>query len=278
MQSFKCQKNGHSAKECTNPTRRVHCSQDHSVKEGTIAKECARCSNCGGAHATVYQGCRAFQHKLAEASKKINDNKFSVVANKLKPHASTELTLSTEKIVVLVNEVLIKIRTVLNTMSFSDIISIVSNSASRIFTAKIDGQRIHGRIKSANAAPVISLQSNSLPNNKNFLRRMDKLNILQWNCRGLNNKLNDLILFSAEADIDVFCLNAVKNRKKSIPLNNYIVATETYNNGHRGSAVSVKNSIVIKRKAPVEKETDSNGRTLATLKFALSCPFLMSFG
>ena len=43
--------------------------------------------------------------------------------------------------------------------------------------------------------------------------KMDKLKILQWNCRGLNNKISDLILFSAEKDIDVICLNEVKNWK-----------------------------------------------------------------
>ena len=54
MQCFKCQKFGHSAKECTNAIRCLRCSQDHSVKECTVAKENAKCSKCGDAHATVY--------------------------------------------------------------------------------------------------------------------------------------------------------------------------------------------------------------------------------
>ena len=157
MQCVKYQKFGHSAKECTNAIRCLHCSQDHSVKEFAVAKENAKCSNCGGAHATVYRWCPAYQHKLAKASKKINESKFSAVANKLKTQANTELTPSTEKIAVLVAEVLSNIRTVLNTMSYSDIMNIVSNSASRIFTEKIDGQRIHDSIKSANTAPVIAI-------------------------------------------------------------------------------------------------------------------------
>ena len=49
---------------------------------------------------------------------------------------------------------------------------------------------------------------------------MDKLKILQWICRGLNNKISDLILFSIEEEIDVICLNEVKNWKKTTPLNN----------------------------------------------------------
>ena len=46
---------------------------------------------------------------------------------------------------------------------------------------------------------------------------MDKLKILQWNCRGLNNKISDLILFLTEEKIDVICLNEVKNGKKQPP-------------------------------------------------------------
>ena len=91
---------------------------------------------------------------------------------------------------------------------------------------------------------------------------MDKLKTLQWNCRGLNNKITDLILFSIEEELDVICLNEVKNWKKTTPLNNFIVASETFNNGHHGSAILVKNSIVMKRIEPVEKENDRKGRTL----------------
>ena len=159
MQCFKRQKFGHSARDCTNAIRCLRCSQDHSVTECTVAKENAKCSNCGGAHATVYRGCPAYQHKLAEASKKINEKKFSAVTNKLSSQSKTDLTPSTEKIAVLVAEVLSKIRTVLNTMSYSDMTNIVSNSASRIFNEKIDGQRIYDSIKNANTTPVISIQT-----------------------------------------------------------------------------------------------------------------------
>ena len=53
MRCFKCQKIGHSARECSNAIRCLRCSQDHSVKECTVAKENAKSSNCGGDHATV---------------------------------------------------------------------------------------------------------------------------------------------------------------------------------------------------------------------------------
>ena len=39
MQCFKCQQFGHSAKECSNATRCLRCSQEHSVKECTVQKK-----------------------------------------------------------------------------------------------------------------------------------------------------------------------------------------------------------------------------------------------
>ena len=97
-------------------------------------------------------------------SRKINDNKYSTAAKNLKTQTNIELPPQTEKIAVLVAEVLSKIRTILNTMSYSDIINIVSNSASRIFNEKIDGQKIHESIKSANVIPVNSMPPNSIAN------------------------------------------------------------------------------------------------------------------
>ena len=167
MQCFKCQQFGHSAKECSNATRCLRCSQEHSVKECTVQKN-AKCSNCGGAHATVYRGCPAYQQKLPETSRKINENKYSTAANNLKPQTNVELPPQTEKIAVLVAEVLSKIRTVLKTMSYSDIKNIVSNSASRIFNEKIDGQKLYESIKSANVIPVNSMPPNNIANSRNF--------------------------------------------------------------------------------------------------------------
>ena len=53
-------------------------------------------------------------------------------------------------------------------MSFSDIINIVSNSASRIFNEKNEGQKIHESIKSTNAIPVNSMPPNNIANSQNF--------------------------------------------------------------------------------------------------------------
>ena len=193
MQCFKCQQFGHSAKECRNATRCLRCSQEHSVKEYTVQKENAKCSNCGCAHATVYRGFPAYQQKLSE--RKINENKYSDVAKNFKPQIYTELPPQTEKIAVLVAEVLSKIRTVLNTMSYSDIINIVSNSASRIFNEKIDGQRIHESIKSANITSVNTMPPNNLANSQNFTKK-NKLKIsfaMELSRSKQQNKRSDFI-------------------------------------------------------------------------------------
>ena len=94
-QCFKCQQIGNFAKECRNATRCLCCSQEHSVKECTVQKENAKCSNCGGAHATVYRGCPAYQQKLTESSRKINKNKNSQKTSNRKKN--TELPPQTEK-------------------------------------------------------------------------------------------------------------------------------------------------------------------------------------
>ena len=211
MQCFKCQKFGHPARYCSNAIRCLRCSQDHSVKECTFAKENAKCSKCGAAHATVYRGCPEYQHKLAEVSKNKNEDKFSAVANKLHSQAKTDLTLSTDKIAVLVAEVFSRIRTVLKTISYSDIKKIVSNSSSRIFNEKIDGQRIHD----SKQLLLFRFKQTICQTAKTFCK-MDKLKTLQWNCRGLNNKISDLIWFSTE-EIDVNCLNEVKSGEKEPP-------------------------------------------------------------
>ena len=106
---------------------------------------------------------------------------------------------------------------------------------------------------------------------------MDKLKILRWNCRGLNNNINDLILFSAVKDIDVICVNEVKKLQKTTPLSNYTVAAETYANGHHGSVILMKNNIVIKRVEPVEKENDYRGKTLEILKICITLPLFGDF-
>ena len=44
---------------------------------------------------------------------------------------------------------------------------------------------------------------------------MDKIKILQWNCRGLSNKILELLVFLKEKDIDIVCLNEMAKRKSN---------------------------------------------------------------
>ena len=106
---------------------------------------------------------------------------------------------------------------------------------------------------------------------------MDKLKIFQRNCRGLNNKISDLISFSTEEEIVVICLSEIKSWKKQTPSTATLLQRKPATTVIIGSAILVKNSIVIKRIEPVEKETDSNGRTLEALKICLKLPSFDDF-
>ena len=66
-------------------------------------------------------------------------------------------------------------------------------------------------------------------------------------------------------------------KKQPPPLNIYIVATATRNNGHHGSAILVKNSIVIERIEPVEKKLIAMEKHQKTLKIRLKLPFFDDF-
>ena len=125
-------------------------------------KERAKCANCGGSHATVYRGCPAYQNAVTEPNKQKQEVKYSSAVTR-KGTQNTQ-SLTTTKITVLVAEVLSKIRNSLNTMSYSDIISVVSNSASRVFNERIDGQEINDNIKKANLVQTVNtnmIKSNS---------------------------------------------------------------------------------------------------------------------
>ena len=147
---FKCQKYGHSDIECKNDQRCLQCSGQLTVKQCAETKENAKCANCDGSHASVYKGCSSYQNAVFEATKRKQDIKYSAVANRQTEMLQTNSTVSAVNISVLVAEVLSKMRSTFNTMSYSDIINVVSISASRTFGDKIEGQKIHDSIKNAN--------------------------------------------------------------------------------------------------------------------------------
>ena len=150
-QCFKCQKFCQSASDCKDELRCPRCAGKHTGKSCNESKEQAKCANCGGLHATVYRGCRAYQNALTEANKQKQETKYSSAISR-KDTQNTQ-SLTTTKITVLVAEILSKNRNTIqcvNTMSYSDIISVVSNCASRVFNEGIDGQEIHDNIKKTN--------------------------------------------------------------------------------------------------------------------------------
>ena len=153
-QCFKCQKCGHSASDCKEELRCVRCAGKHTVKSYNESKEQANCVNCGGSHATVYGGFPAFQNAVTEANKQKQKTKYSSAISR-KDSQNTQ-SLITTKITVLVAEVLSKIRNSFNTMFYSDIIGVVSNSASRVFNERIDGQEIHGNIRKTNLMQTVN--------------------------------------------------------------------------------------------------------------------------
>ena len=161
-QCFKCQKFGHSASDCKEELRCLRCAGKHTVKNCNESKEQAKCANCGGSHATVYRGCPAYQNAVTEANKQKQETEYSSAISRKDTQNTRSLT--TTKITVLVAEVLSKIRNSFNTMSYSDIISVVSNSASRVFNEKIDGQEIYDNFRKTNLMQTVNtnmIQSSS---------------------------------------------------------------------------------------------------------------------
>ena len=60
IQCFKCQKVGHTAAQCTNPTTCLRCGDNHSHKECS-ASTTLKCANCSGPHAACSRACPALK-------------------------------------------------------------------------------------------------------------------------------------------------------------------------------------------------------------------------
>ena len=109
----------------------------------------------------MYRGCPAYQNAVTEANKQKQETKYS---SALQGKILKTLSITTTKITVLVAEVLSKIRNSLKTMSCSGILSVISNSDSRVFNERIDGQKIHNNIEKANLMQTLNtnmIQSSS---------------------------------------------------------------------------------------------------------------------
>ena len=107
-----------------------------------------------------------------------------------------------------------KIRTSFITISYSDVISLVSNSASRVFNERIDGQEIPDNIGKKTCCKLLTqLTWFSLGANRIFT--MDDLKNLEWNCRGFKKQNSWIFIVSGENNnIGIVCLNKVQKWQK----------------------------------------------------------------
>ena len=69
---------------------------------------------------------------------------------------------------------------------------------------------------------------------------MDNIKILQWNCRGLQNKIHEWFLFLSIENIDIACLNEVKKWQKRFVHEKYFIVTEAKASNFHGSVIIAK--------------------------------------
>ena len=125
-------------------------------------------------------------------------------------------------------------------MSYSNIISVVSNSASKMFNERIDGQETHDEIG------ITNLMQTWFSHAANKTLQMDNIKVLQSNCRGLENKIHELFLFLKKENIDIVCLIKVKKWQKPFAHKNYFNVTEAKASSFHGSVIIAKKGITVK--------------------------------
>ena len=78
---------------------------------------------------------------------------------------------------------------------------------------------------------------------------MDKIKILQWNCRGLSNKILELLVFLKEKDNNIVCLDEVKSWQKENLTDDYFLVTKTRASRSHGSIIlATKGTTIIEVK------------------------------
>ena len=173
---------------------------------------------------------------------------------------------------VLVAEVLSKIRSTFNTMSYSDIINVVSITSSRIFGDKIEGQKVYDSIKNA-SNNFTMFQRNKFQQTAINSANMDKTKIIQWNCRGLSNKILELLVFLKEKDIDIVCLNEVKSWQKNLT-DDYFAVTETKASKSHGSIILAKKGTTIIEVKPEKFDRNERGKVFEKIKACFEVPVI----
>ena len=89
--------------------------------------------------------------------------------------------------------------------------------------------------------------------------QMDSIKILQWNCRGLENKFHELFLFLTKENIDIVCLNEVKKLQKRLAHEKYFIVTEAKARSYHGSVIIAKKGINVKEVRPITSKKNTNG-------------------
>ena len=91
---------------------------------------------------------------------------------------------------------------------------------------------------------------------------MDNIKSLQCNCRDLENKIHELFLFLTKENINIACLNEVKNWQKRFVHEKYFIVTEAKASNFHGSVIIAKKGINVKEVRPIISRKNSNGQAL----------------
>ena len=89
---------------------------------------------------------------------------------------------------------------------------------------------------------------------------MDKIKIMQWNCRSLSNEILELLVFLKEKDINIVCLNEVKSWQNENLTDNYFVVKETRASKSHGSIILAKKRTTIIEVKPEKCDCNERGK------------------
>ena len=103
---------------------------------------------------------------------------------------------------------------------------------------------------------------------------MDNIKILQWNFRGLENKIHELFLFLTKENIDIVCLNEVKKWQKPFAHEKYFIVTEAKASSFHGSVIIAKKGITVKEIRPIKTTRNNNRQALEIIGVNLETPII----
>ena len=104
---------------------------------------------------------------------------------------------------------------------------------------------------------------------------MDKIKILQWECRGLSNKILELLVFLKEKDIVIVCLIEVKSWQKKNLTDDYFVVTATRASKSHGSIILAKKGTTIIEVKPEKFDRNERGKIFEIIKACFKLPVIV---